>query len=477
LNIEELDERERRLCYGPSGKPFPITTIKGEEPGRYFHPLLATLITGAARLMPAISETLAVRSGLDWALCDTDSMALAKLPSMTHEEFLKRAKSVCNWFTPLNPYKQKGPLFKIEDINFGIESGKLTSDLTPLFCFAISAKRYVLFNIDADGRPIIRKASAHGLGHLRAPYQESDAPKSIPKPSMPLDKIGVERWQYDLWYQIIVAALDGHPDQVDLDYHHSLNQPAASRYGATTPKLLRWFKTYNQNRSYRDQVKPFNFLLAFQASPALLVVDENYEIDAQPKKGPRPKICSAPKPIAPYNTDIKRATQNCFDRETGKPISSKSLKTYREALAQYHLSPESKFLNGDYLDQKPTIRRYVEATSVHHIGKEANRWEEQFYLGFDEEEQIAYGVTPEESERFFDKLRTEIETAGQRNIAREGGISRRTLSRFMQGKSVRKEIVARIVGAYGREKHDYLGLSPKAEHVVADHDAPPNVRY
>jgi hypothetical protein len=428
LNVEELDEREQRMCYGPSGKPFPITIIKGEELGRYFHPLLATLITGAARLMLAISETLSMRSGLDWALCDTDSMALAKPPSMTHDKFIGRAKSVCNWFTPLNPYKQKWPLFKIEDINYGIEDGKITKVLTPLYCLAVSAKRYALFDIDADGRPVIRKASAHGLGHLRAPYPESDAPKSIPAPSMPLEKIGIERWQYDLWYQIIVAALDRHPDQVDLDYHPSLNQPAASRYGATTPKLLRWFKTYNQNRSYYDQVKPFNFLLAFQASPSLL--DDN--------RG---------KPIAPYNTDINRAAQDCFDRETGKPISKKSLKTYREALAQYHLSPESKFLNGDYLDQGPTIRRHVEATAIHHIGKEANRWEEQFYLGYDEDEQIEYGVAPEDSKRFLSNLRAHIEATGQRNIARESGVSRRTLSRLMQGESVRKNIIARIVGA------------------------------
>jgi hypothetical protein len=44
---------------------------------------------------------------------------------------------------------------------------------------------------------------------------------------------------------------------------------AASRYGATTPKLLRWFKRFNQNRLYRDQVKPFNFLVAFQSRPEL----------------------------------------------------------------------------------------------------------------------------------------------------------------------------------------------------------------
>ncbi len=40
----------------------------------------------------------------------------------------------------------------------------------PLFCFPISAKRYALFNLDAEGKPVIRKASAHGLGHFVAPY-------------------------------------------------------------------------------------------------------------------------------------------------------------------------------------------------------------------------------------------------------------------------------------------------------------------
>ena len=61
----------------------------------------------------------------------------------------------------------------------------------------------------------------------------------------PLDDIGVERWQYDLWYKIIRAALDGHPDQVDLSYHDALKQPAVSRYGATTPALLKWFAAFN----------------------------------------------------------------------------------------------------------------------------------------------------------------------------------------------------------------------------------------
>ena len=48
------------------------------------------------------------------------------------------------------------------------------------------------------------------------------------------------------------------------------------------------------------------------------------------------------------------------------------LKTYAEVLAQYHLSPESKFENGRFLDRGRTERRHIVATEFVLIGKEAN---------------------------------------------------------------------------------------------------------
>jgi hypothetical protein len=355
-NVGDLDKYEKRECFGSSGIGFPVETDKNEEPGRYFHPLLATLITGAARLMLTISETLAMQAGLDWAFCDTDSMALAKPDGMDSEKFLTVAKRVCDWFDPLNPFEKKGPLFKIEDANLGITPDQEGDRLERLYCLCISSKRYVLFTLTETGEPIIRKASAHGLGHLMPPYGPDDAPPSIPVPRVALSDIGVERWQYDLWYQIIWSQLHGQPDQVDLNYHEALEKPAASRYGATTPNLLRWFKNYNQNRSYRDQVKPFNFLVAFQSRPQLALSE--VEECAVVKKGRRRKHHQA-KPVAPFDKDIGKASRNAFDRETGDMVPSEMLKTYHEALAQYHLSPESKFLNGDFTDRGRTERRHV----------------------------------------------------------------------------------------------------------------------
>jgi len=41
------------------------------------------------------------------------------------------------------------------------------------------------------------------------------------------------------------------------------------------------------------------------------------------------------------------------------------------------------------------MRRHVHIAGVRYIGKEANRWEEQFYLGYDPETQIEYDGGPE----------------------------------------------------------------------------------
>jgi hypothetical protein len=77
LIVEDLDKKETRLCLGSGNDGFPVEVEIAEAPGRYFHPLLATLITGAARLMLAMTERLLVDAGLDWVFCDTDSMAIA----------------------------------------------------------------------------------------------------------------------------------------------------------------------------------------------------------------------------------------------------------------------------------------------------------------------------------------------------------------------------------------------------------------
>lgn len=56
---------------------------------------------------------------------------------------MQKVRAVCAWFAPLDPFNVKRDVLEIEDQNFRPGSKKIE----PLYCYAISAKRYALFNI------------------------------------------------------------------------------------------------------------------------------------------------------------------------------------------------------------------------------------------------------------------------------------------------------------------------------------------
>jgi hypothetical protein len=367
VNRDDAPKPEPLTVFGPHGEKLKIHTKAIEDPGRYFNPILGVLITGAARLMLGIAEKLTLGLGLDWAFCDTDSLAIVKPDDVARQEFYKRAQRVVDWFSPLNPYRKPGSILKVEDLNRGVGSDQME----PLYCFAISAKRYALFNLNGDGHPVLRKASAHGLGHLLDPYLESEAPPDVPPPRVPLPEVGIRRWQYDIWHKIVEAAVMGRPDCVPLDWHPAFQKPAAIRYTASSPHLLNWVTRWNRGRPYEEQIRPFGFLLAFMPRKGLFAPFTATFIDS-PRRG-RPPGTETLAPIAPYDNDPGRALSKVFDRLKGKPVRSDQLKTYDEELARYHLSPELKFANGDRLDRGPTERRRVVATGFVWIGKEANQ--------------------------------------------------------------------------------------------------------
>jgi hypothetical protein len=112
-----------------------------------------------------------------------------------------------------------------------------------------------------------------------------------------------------------------------------------------------------------------------------------------------------------------KAAECYLDRESGDLVPSEQLRSYQEQLAQYHLHPEAKFHNGDYLDCGVTRRRHIRATAVEHLGKEANCWEEQFFLGLDLETQTQYGTAPGDHERILEILLWVGQNFGQHRLA------------------------------------------------------------
>ena len=65
----------------------------------------------------------------------------------------------------------------------------------------------------------------------------------------------------------------------------------------------------------------------------------------------------------------------------------------------------ANFSNGDFTDTGTTLRRHVEVTTVRNIGKEADHWEEQFFLGFEDELQIVHAMSPKEQAAKLARLR------------------------------------------------------------------------
>ena len=95
LNVTPVPRGILMRVHRPDGSSFVKRMTKVETPGPYFHPLVATFITGAARLMLALAEYRVIAAGLDWAFCDTDSIAIAKPAATMHAAAAPRCGARC----------------------------------------------------------------------------------------------------------------------------------------------------------------------------------------------------------------------------------------------------------------------------------------------------------------------------------------------------------------------------------------------
>ena len=108
LNVEGLDEEDGPFTVHTGQGSFMAKPGKMEQPGSYFHPLLATLTTGAARLMMAMTERLVYDERLDWAFCDTDGIAIAMRNGDDALDFEGRHRKNPQAFRRLKSLRRKG---------------------------------------------------------------------------------------------------------------------------------------------------------------------------------------------------------------------------------------------------------------------------------------------------------------------------------------------------------------------------------
>ncbi len=189
-------------------KSFETEIDKREETGEFFNPIMATMITGSARLILAMAEAIAIKNNGYIAYMDTDSI-------FVNPEIVK---IVQDFFKPLNPYSIDTEMFKIEE-----DDNK--NPLDNVMFYGISAKRYCLFR-EFEGKPEILKYSTHGLGQ----YKDIDGKK--------------------VWESILTN-----------DFYPFDDKIAVSQLTITKPSILKRFKTMNRNKPFSKQTKPFNFII------------------------------------------------------------------------------------------------------------------------------------------------------------------------------------------------------------------------
>jgi hypothetical protein len=448
LNVKDYRLRQPFIAFGTRGSAAPIKSKKFEEPGRYFYPLLGALITGAARLMLALAERQVLDQGLDWAFCDTDSLAIANSANLPRAAFVEKAMAVQGWFTQLNPYGRSESILQLEEVNFPNGDTSDIARIEPPYCLTVSAKRYVLFNRDNECQPVIRKASGHGLGHLLPPYNE---PPEAHRDR--IKKIGVPLWQEDVWRSIIKAMDAGSPDQVPYRELKNFAEPAASRYAATTPELLGWFDGYNgtgkeiEAKAYFEQVKPFNFLFSLQAKSKVEMMDSDADaLRSNPLWHKR-----EPHPAAPYSKDIKKAVADAFDRARPEltHIPESWLKSYARSLARYHLHPEAKFLGGNYDERGTLRRRHVRVTAFQQIGKEADNLEEREFIGDGNDDLVQHDFEGRDRSklRAFILDTAEAIEISDRELCERAKVSHHTMTALRQDKIIKNSTLIGLANA------------------------------
>jgi DNA polymerase family B len=374
MNRQESDREVTVNCHGIDSKPFCCRVAHPDIAGEFCFPPVASLITGAARLMLALLERNIRDIGGTYAMEDTDSMAIVATerggPILCPGGPIKalsweQVRAIAQRFALLSPYDPtvvSESILKIEEDNFDPK----TRTQRQLYCLAISAKRYALFLRNAEGTPVLLRTesnnnsnrwSEHGLGHLLNPSDpESDD----------------REWIAQVWQRIILKALELPTKDFDFEA-----RPAVGRVSVSSPAVSRPLANLNHGKKYADQVKPFNFFLLCH------VMQLGHPVGVNPTKFHL---------VSPYETTAKKwletkwldqysgnlysiTTTGCADRHRAR------VKTYGDIAAEYEFHPESKCADGFGKPcAKQTVgllqRLHIRIDQIKYVGKESNSLEE-----------------------------------------------------------------------------------------------------
>jgi hypothetical protein len=428
---------------------FEQTSPVLEQPGVWYCPLFAALITAGGRLLLASLERAVTDAGAIYLLCDTDSMAIV---ASEHGGFVpcvggphrlpdgREAVRALSWeevtiivarFEQLNPYDRnavRDSILKIEDVNFDADKRQ-----RQLYGYAIAAKRYALFARMWNDIHV-EKASAHGLGFLYPPRMGFDSSVDAPV------------WVVEGWDWILRGALE-----LPRNEPAWFGLPAMMRFTITTPQVLKVLQARQRELLYRDRTKPFNFIL----SPILDTLG-GHPIGTDPNRLML---------IGPFTSDpllwYGLLWVNVHDGKShglarpGKRMSYEAdPKTYGEVVSQYPLHPEAKSMAPDGSDPcsvrtRGLLRRTpVTADGFRFIGKETDRrWEQGEDISMLDPFTLEYH--PNETAKLVTDpiVQRDARLVSIRALAKKSGVSDRTVRAARKGHRLRKSTINKLKSA------------------------------
>jgi hypothetical protein len=326
---------------------FESPKVHDEQPGAFANPILASLTTGGARLILAMLEREVNDRGGAFTFCDTDSLAINcgnRCPDGVPCIPDSAIDAIIAQFDALSPYHPTivPHLLKVEYPWY-----------PDLRCFAVSAKRYVLYRWRPGNRIQIVKASESALGAIIGRSLKETTPK-------------LARW---IWLSILLSHLDVNPKQrhrakplVDFDV------PLRRKFPISAPAILSRLNPHNRSRSYDYRIKPYGFVQS--VAPAVT--------------GPNELL-----PIAPFEKDLHRSRRlQWVDYHTGDPIrldwngssmaGTVPVMRLSEYVREYARHPEAKAADANGNPAGPNTvgllyRLPLQSKRLIRIGKEVDR--------------------------------------------------------------------------------------------------------
>jgi hypothetical protein len=458
----ESDRKTQVICHGIDAEPFTCRVAHPDEVGEYCFPPVASLITGAARLMLALLEHCVTEQGGTYAMEDTDSMAIVAterggmIPCPGGKRGLvkalswKQVEEISSRFAALNPYNRDavpGSVLKIEDDN----ADPVTKRPRQLYCLAISAKRYALFLRNADGDLQLLRCSCPFCGGKNKPGVIQCENDKCRKPVHvnnkedrwsehglglflnPTDPESEDReWIAQAWLSIIRRALRLPTTALGIE-----SLPAVGQITVSSPAVMKPLTKLNEGKRYPDQIKPFNFLLTCHVRPL----------------GHPPGVDPARfHLIFPYEKDSRQwLKKHWIDQYSGKEYrittvgphgdrQTARVKTYGDVLVEYEYHPESKCADAHgNTCSKQTIgllqRRHVRIEQIKCIGKESNSLEE-VESGLIHSEQSVYTEYPDpRRDEWQTKILPALREVPLARLVKLSSLSRSTLIEIRAGRS------------------------------------------